>query len=131
MEKNVKIVLGLSIGIILVYLGYKLYKYFNSGKIAGAPAWVSCKSSFLAKMPDGSTHNFHASNDGTDSAPNMKYYKNDVTITEGGITNATVDVVITRNEFDDACQYAYNPPYEWYNNPSTGISIGHGKTIKK
>lgn len=120
--------LWILIALAIIYFSFKkkIDKYLGLAKGAiTAPSWESCQSTFFAKLPNDNTiHSFHSQNNGTDSAPDMKYYKNDVTMDDNGITNATVDVEIPKAEFDAACQYLYKPPFKWYTEKSNATSGG-------
>lgn len=121
--------LWILIAFAIIYFSFKqkIDKYLQIAKSTiTTPSWESCKTTFFAKLPDGKIRSFHSQNDGTESAPNMKYYKSDVTLSEDGITNATADVEITKVEFDGACQYLYKPPYKWYTEESPVGNMGRG-----
>lgn len=112
----------LIISILVIALLVKLLnlnKSKNNNEIT--PTGISCKSVFYAKLPDGTTHNFHTQDMGFQGGPSdIKYFKNDVVLNAGGVVSATADVEITKSEFDSACKYLYNPPYPWYTNKSDG-----------
>lgn len=130
--KALKIIAVVLIILAIVYFIFKdKIDNFFSRKISEAPAWASCKETFIVKLPDGKTQSvFKGANAGTTDNPIYEFYKNDVTLTQDGITNPGDPIKITKDEFDGLCKYQFNPPYDWYKNPPTGSSGGHGRTAK-
>lgn len=120
-------ILGVITGIIILYLIFrkKVNTYFGIFE-GDSASWASCNKQFYVKLNDGKTQAVFSSNDGTEDNPDWKYYKNDVTFTEEGITGATAPIKITKTEFDGLCKFKYDPPYKWYSINTSEI-VGHRK----
>lgn len=99
--------------ILVIITAVILLLVFLPGKakaegIGNIPPGISCQTKFFAKL----------SSDKIKLLGNIdgKYYKQDVTLDESGITNDSDQISITKNDFDGFCQYIYHPPYDWYKN---------------
>lgn len=90
----------------------------------------SCASTFYAKLNGGKIQNVWTADEGTTTTPNVKYYKQDVMLTNDGVTNSGNPAVITQEEFVCLCKYRYNPPYAWYT-AVPPVNTGHsGRNLR-
>lgn len=128
METNFWNSYGLLIVVILLILAYFLFKdqidsWFRGVKGTLIPSnGMSCRTTFYAQLPDGKYYNIWTSNEGTPSAPNVKYYKQEVNFNENGTQNIGNYITIPKEEFESSCAYFYEPPYAWYTSPSTSLN---------
>lgn len=88
----------------------------------------SCASTFYAKLEGNKIQNVWTSDEGTTTTPNVKYYKQDVVLTEDGVGDSGSPVVITKEEFIGLCKYKYNPPYAWYTAKAPSNTGHRGET---
>lgn len=118
------------IGVIYFIFKEKIDRYLGIAKdLALNQTNYSCASTFYVKTEDGKTQNVWTSDEGTSIAPNVKYYKQDVTLTENGVTNFGSPVSISKEAFTSFCRYKYSPPYDWYT-AKAPENTGHGRTLR-
>lgn len=116
----------LIVALVIVYFLFKekIDGYLGIAKGLITPSGYSCRSTFYAKT-EGKTFNVWTSDEGTPASPNVKYYRQEVNLTESGVENVGLAEELTKSSFQSLCKYLFNPPYAWYTAESPTMGIPH------
>jgi len=123
-----KYVILVIIALVVIYLVFR--NQINSFLGIGEKGKLSCKKVFYAKLTDGKYYNIVSADIGTTTAPDIKYYKKQVTFDKNGVIEVGIQTEITKDEFSGLCQYIYHPPFDWYAEASKQVKSSESQNAK-